>query len=211
MGNNLKVSEVDLCIEAQVLSDPACITRYGKRHILEVLIGIKRQSGVIDELYLNYTDELKVILKKGDFISVTGDIRTINKQGTIKVLKGIVFASSITKLDTEPENYKNNVVIKSAYIESIDEVRKSFDDTNKDIAVYNVKVIRPHSRYSYFRSTSWGRDAVFIGNVMKPNMEVELKARLQTHKTATGKLFVCLAVYYIELLTKKEVTKEHHD
>ena len=192
------VCKMDLILDGEVLNEPELLAKYGKVRIMQVVIGCKRTSGVVDEFYINYADTLGVVLNKGMFISVTGEIRTINKKETKSPVKSFIFADSITVLDSEPDLYKNKVIMNNAIIDEILESRKSYS-SDEDVAVYLLELRRQHSRYSYIKATSWGRDAVFLSNVVKSSKPATIRARLQSYRSKSGNLYITLAVYFIEL------------
>ena len=197
------LSKVNVEIVGQVIESPVFVNNFNRTKVFRVSIAVKRLSGVVDTFYVNYTNELGVIVKKDDFVRVTGDIRTINKRDSDLVLEGYIFAKNLKVLseDTSIENYDNDCVIENAYVHSFDELRKSIDDDSRDIATYKIKLDRGHGRYSYFKVTSWDNDARSIGNVKDTIKRVNLKCRLQSYVSKkSGRLYLCLVTYNLDLV-----------
>lgn len=191
-----KDSTVVVDIDGKVVSKPRVLLQCGVVRTFRVIIEVKRMSDKVDTFQLDYASDLGVVLKEGDFIHVTGDIRTMNKEKTDFVIDSYIFAKEITFLDSEPENYTNNCVIKNGGFYKFIEARKSYDSKNVDIAEYIICLGRKHGRVSYFRGISWNHDAVFIGNTHDDFKYVDIKCRLQSYLGKNGdRFFINLAVF----------------
>lgn len=192
------VSTVVASIDGKVVSQPKAITRFGNERIIEVTIESKRLSGVVDTFTVNFSSKLGVVLKNGDFIHIDGDIRTINssKIPTFAVIC-IIYAKNISILDVEPDNYINDVILDNISLVDFKDVRKSYSNDKMDVADYKVSIHRGHNRFSYFKATSFGEDAIFMGNVHESIDMLSLKCRLCSSKSHSDsdKHFFYLAVY----------------
>lgn len=202
-----KECTVNTVIDCKVETSPTLLAEYGNVKIFRVKTSLRRNSGVYDYFYVNYSNELGIILNKGDFIKINGDIRTVNKGNTDFVVECFISAKTITKLDAEPEVYENCTEIKNAELHNFLETRKSFDDSDKVVANYDVKLTRKHSKFSYFKVTSWGSDAILLGNLHDSIKYLDIKCRLQSHISKSGnKLYLCLASYHLDI--EKPSTKK---
>jgi hypothetical protein len=194
-------SAVTVNIDGRVTTKPKFVKHFGNVRIFRIEIESKRLSGVVDKFLVNYTSELSTIINEGDYISISGDIRTLNDKNTGYVIEGFIFAKSIKILSKEPEKYINDCVIKDAVIDKFDELRKSFDDTERDIATYRIKLNRGHGRFSYFKVTTWDNDAVTLGNVKDTITNINLRGRLQSYVSKhSGRLYLCLTTYGLDLI-----------
>lgn len=195
-----KISEVTVSINGKVTSSPELVARYKGTKILSVDIENKRRSGGVDTFQLHFSNTLGVVIDEGMYVEVKGDIRTINDKESERVIYPFIMAHSIAILDSEPEEYHNDVEIVDAELVGFDGVRASYTDDNKQLATYRVCVRRKHGRNSYFRVTTWGRDAVFLGNVYKTVQYLHLKCRLQSHiNPKNNRSRFGLVTYYLEI------------
>ena len=199
------ISDVCASVDGKVISKPELVTRFGNERIFEVLIEYKRISGTVDTFKINYSSKLGVVLKEGLFIHIDGDIRTVNSpKDQSKILGCIIYSKIITILDEEPEIYENDVVINNATLYEFNEIRKSFSNEDTDVANYRISVHRGHGRYSYFKTSSFNEDAIFLGNVHENIKSLNLKCRLCSSKS-TGKsdrFYFYLAVYCLDVQFK---------
>lgn len=209
MQNLHKICTVNTVVDCKVENSPILLTQFGNKRIFRVKASTKRTSGVLDYFYVNYSSELGVILHEGDFIFITGDIRTLNKPNSDFVIEGFIYAKSIEFLDKEPESYRNNTEIENAELYKFVDVRKSFTNDKIVVADYQLRLLRGHGRCSYFKATSWGNDAVFLGNIHEGIEYVNIKCRLQNYiSKRTGRLYLCLAVYRLEVTKGDNEDKE---
>ena len=195
-----RLSKVTLVLNGKVVTQPELVSRHKGTKILSVDIENKRLSGDVDTFSIHFSNTLGVVVEEGMYIEVTGDIRTLNAKDSDRVIYQYVSASSIKVLDEEPEEYKNEVELRDVEMISFDGVRKSYSDDTKTLATYRIRVRRRHSRNSYFRVTTWGKDAVFLGNIKNSVKLVHLKCRLQSfHSQKNGRLRFCLVSFYLEV------------
>lgn len=204
MGNtSIKTAKVTLSLSGKVVTSPELVSRHGSTKILCVTLDCKRLSGAVDRFSIHYPNTLGVVITEGQYIGVNGDIRSVNAKGTDHVVYPFVMASAIRVLDSEPAEYKNEVEIVDAELLDFNGVRPSYDDNTKSVATYRIRVSRRHGRYSYFRVTTWGRDAIFLGNVYKSIKYIHLKCRLQSYISKESKrLRFALVSFYLEVPDK---------
>lgn len=209
MRRNAKVSDVSLVLSGKVVSSPELVSRYGSTKVLCVDLESKRLSGAADTFSVHFPNSLGVVLQEGMYIEVRGDIRSINDKESDRVVYPFIMASDIKVLDDEPEEYKNEVEILNAELVSFDGVRASYTDSEKSLVTYRICVTRKHGRYSYFRVTTWGRDAIFLGNIHKSVKLLHLKCRLQSYiSKQSNRLRFGLVSYYLEVPTPKRKVEE---
>lgn len=206
MSFKQKVDEILASIDGKVISSPKLITRFGNERIFEVLIENKRTSGIVDIFKVNYSSKAGVVIKEDMFIHIEGDIRTVGKPKQSTYVVGcIIYAKTIFILDSEPDTYVNNVVLNDVQLYKFKNVRKSYSDNNIDVADYIVSVHRGHNRFSYFKASSFGEGAIFIGNVHNSVENVSIKCRLCSNKRSlenSDKYIFYLAVYYLDVKFK---------
>lgn len=196
---------VNTLLDCKVESSPVLLTKFGNVRIFRIDVSSKRKSGIVDNFFLEYSSELGIVVHKGDFISVVGDIRTLNKKNSDFVIEGFIFAKSIKILDSEPEDYRNDTEITDAELYSFIDVRDSYSSEGSIVSDYRVKLSRGHGRCSYFKATSWGSDAVFLGNIHESVKYMNIKCRLQSHVSKkSGRLYLCLAVYHLDVEKPEE-------
>lgn len=202
--SNLSIeSEVSLSLDGKVIENPRRIADYGSSQIYRIKVEVPRTSGIIDEFFVNYSSDLNVNLKEGLYISIKGDIRSLNKKNSDFVIESYVNATEITILDEEPETYTNDVYIKFAELYEFVEFRNSYNDDSKKVAVIKLKLQRKHGRYSYFKVSSWNANAIYLNSVYKDTEFLDVKCRLQSYiSKKSGNLYMHLVAYYV---TKSEV------
>lgn len=189
----VELSNVTVEIDGKVVSSPRVISKRDRNYIFGVVIEVKRTSGVIDSLNLNYPSNIVVSLKEGDFVHAVGDIRT-NTSNTTYIL-----ASDVQILEKEPEDYTNNVEMSNVELASIGELRMF---GNKPVIAVEFDSLRKHGRHSIIGANIWGTDAVFISNTGKVGNKYSIKGRLQKHTSKYGKTYTEVAIFYIEDLKK---------
>lgn len=200
MSSVNSLAEVSLLIDGEVSTEPKILCQYGDINVYRATITNKRDSGAADEFYINYSSTLGVTLNKGMFVSIVGDIRTLNKKDTDFVIEAYINASSITILDSEPEHYKNECTIKNASLSYFKEIRKSYSNSELDIAMYQIKVERKHGRFSYFVVNTWGSDAVFFAKVKDDVKSLDIMCRLQSFVSKkSNRLYMNLNTYRLSV------------
>lgn len=200
MANSERLAKVVLEMSGKVVSKPELISRFGGTKVLGVTIENKRLSGVIDKFVVHFPNTLGVVLSEGMFIDIKGDIRTVNTKDDERVVYPYVMAKEIKVLQEEPEQYANTVEIIDAELKDFEGVRPSYSDCERTLATYHIKVCRGHNRNSFFRVTTWGRDAAFIGNLHDSFKYIHLKCRLQSHYSKDGQhLRFNLVSHYLEV------------
>lgn len=193
-------TEVSLILSGKVVTSPELVSKFGSTKILSVTVESKRLSGVVDQFFVHFPNTLGVVLNEGQYIEVTGDIRSLNENNSDRVIYPFVMANTIKILDEEPEAYKNEVEIVGAELIAFEGVRTSYTDEAKSLATYRICVTRKHARRGYFRVTTWGRDAVFLGNVYRSVTHLHLKCRLQSYiSKKTNRLRFGLVSFYLEV------------
>ena len=196
MSKNEQIANCIVNIDGKVLTSPELLSRFGEVKIFRVEISNTRTSGKEDLFYLNYSSKSGVVLHKGDFINVKGDIRTVNDKTGKYIIDSYIYSDCIEILSEEPESYTNNVEIENAFLEEFVDFRKAYNDPTKDVSNYKISLYRGHNRISYFRVTSWCNDAITIANIKDSVEYFTLKGRLEgfTSKTS-GKYILSIITY----------------
>lgn len=187
-------------VDAEVISEPVLQATYGVEHIYEVIVRTKRISGAYDEFYVSYSNGLGVELHKGDFIFVTGDLRSIRVklEGSGSITKVFVKASSIEVLDSEPEDYRNEVTLDGGELAKDVLLRKSFKDDNTDISTMIVKLDRGYSKSSYIPCSAWNNNARLVAD-LKRGSKVNIIGRIQSHRTSNGRLMFEVSISFVSV------------
>lgn len=201
------IASVKMVLTGKVVSEPELVSKYGNTKVLSVTIENKRLSGVVDLFSVHFPNTLGIIITQGMFIEVQGDIRSINSKDGDKAVYRFVMANDIKKLPEEPKEYRNDVEIYGAELTEFEGVRSSYTDKSQSLATYHIKVMRKHGRFGLFRVTTWGKDAIFLGNIHKSVSVLDIKGRLQSFVGKNGnKLSFGIVTYYVEVPDKDEST-----
>lgn len=193
-----EITKMDLVLDGCVEGNPLPVSEFNRVRIMRVKICTIRKSGTRDYFWVHYPTTLRVVLKDGDYIHVTGDIRTCNKAGSKDVVGSYVYAKSIEILEEEPEVYSNRVTMSGVVLVGDIEVRKSYTEDNVDVAVYRVQAYRGFDRYSYFRVTTFGKEAIFLGNIKDSVTELDITCRLQSfRRSSDSDDYMCLTAYKV--------------
>lgn len=197
------MTNVELCIDGKVLDEPKVVSNFGSNIVFATRIETVRLSGTVDVFNMHYTGSLGVLLSAGMYIRVSGDIRTVNRTDSDFVIEGYICASDIEILESEPERYENDIKLKNAELHKFLNFRKSYDESGRSVADYQIKVTRKHSRVSYFKVTSWNNEAVLIGTCHKDCKSINMKARLQSYfSKKSNRSYLTLVTYGLEILEK---------
>ena len=196
-------SVINLLLDGKVVTSPTLVNT----RVFEVQVEVKRTSGVVDTVLVNYPDTLRKSLNIGDFIHIEGDIRTLNKLNSSQVIKGFVYASDITILDKEPEHYINRVDIKGAELSNIEDLRiVNINGDERNVISYEISLYRAHGRYSYFDVTTWDRDAVAISNMRNSGTRLDLSCSLQSRiGGVNNRLYLKLVSFRVNFNQEKGV------
>lgn len=187
-------------VDAEVISEPVLQATYGVEHIYEVIVRSKRISGAYDEFYVSYSNGLGVELHKGDFIFVTGDLRSIRVklEDSGSITKVFVKASSIEVLDSEPEDYRNEVTLDGGELAKDVLLRKSFKDDSIDISTMVVKLSRGYSKSSYIPCSAWNNNARLVAD-LKRGSKVNIIGRIQSHRTSNDRLMFEVSISFVSV------------
>lgn len=201
-----QVSSVLVSFDAELITDPVVAFSTESQTIYEVVVQNKRRSGVADTFNLNYSGDFD--LKKGDFIYITGDLRVMFKQdGETSYKYDYIYAKTIQLLAEEPDDYINKIQVNNCYIKELIESRKSYQNNDVDVTTCSVTLVRQGNKVGIFNLNSWGRDALYLAEIAKPNAKINFEGRLQSYTTKGGKRRITIVTYSIdkESRSKKEV------
>jgi hypothetical protein len=191
---------VDTKIDCKVESKPYVLAKLKKGCIFRVTVSHKRNASFTDTFYLDYPSKLQAYIKEGDFIHVTGDIRTFNKKNTDKVLESSIFAKTIDKLDCEPEVYENETIITNAELRKFIGVRPSYTNLDLIVAEYQLRLDRGYGRISYFDAESWNNTATYISRKHEAMHYINIRGKLKSSISKTSnRLYMSLTVNRIDI------------
>lgn len=181
------MSEVCVVLDCEVISEPTVVSRVNGVIVYQVRVSHKRFSGVVDEFFVNFGSNLQTVFKVGNFVEIYGDIRTLNSLKTDGVvIQSIIFARKACELESEPENYKNNVTVTDAVLFSKSELRESYDGRNLDVISFYVRLDCKYGRLCYLDCTAWKRNAVYIDR-FDLGTSLNLSCRVQSSVSETSK------------------------
>lgn len=182
--STVKTNYAEVELEGKVLTEPKLLAEYGLERIYEVELEYKRNSGKTDRFILNYsTGVMSDDLQVGQFIKVTGSIRTSKFDSIIKIY---IMATTLDLLEGEPEVYLNAVKV-VGILTRTPNARKSYADENVDISDLTLKVERGQHKVSYIPIVTWNNNARLVLDC-EVGGTMTVVGRLQSHTTKNGYL-----------------------
>ena len=144
------------------------------------VLGIERRSGYVDELNVVISERLiyETPLREGDFVEITGQIRTYNENidGRNK-LNVVIFAREL--LTNEDVEYYENYVFIEGYVCKLPVKRTS--PMGRDICDLMIAVNRMYNKSDYIPCIAWGRNASFAEK-LEVGTKVYIEGRLQSRE-----------------------------
>lgn len=144
------------------------------------VLGIERRSGYVDELNVVISERLiyETPLREGDFVEITGQIRTYNENvdGRNK-LNVVIFAREL--LTNEDVEYYENYVFIEGYVCKLPVKRTS--PMGRDICDLMIAVNRMYNKSDYIPCIAWGRNASFAEK-LDVGTKVYIEGRLQSRE-----------------------------
>lgn len=169
------------------------------------VLGIERRSGYVDELNVVISERLiyETPLREGDFVEITGQIRTYNENvdGRNK-LNVVIFAREL--LTNEDVEYYENYVFIEGYVCKLPVKRTS--PMGRDICDLMIAVNRMYNKSDYIPCIAWGRNASFAEKLdvgTKVYIEGRLQSREYKKKLADGSAEIRCA-YEVSVLRLEE-------
>jgi single-stranded DNA-binding protein len=155
------------------------ITRYNTVQV--IYLDVERLSGVKDTLIVHIQNKLAAALNlhTGDYISVSGEIRTLNiydKQHKMKVLV-YAYANNVDIITEEESKGDNNTLDITGALCKIRPLRTT--PSGRMIVEGILAVEHLRHRFSYVPLIFWGNDAALIDKY-KVGVSVSLQGRLQS-------------------------------
>ncbi len=141
---------------------------------------VSRLSGVVDSIPVTVAKKLIETneLKSGDFITLTGQLRSYNKNYENRTrLILTAFAKSIT--DSEKEDENPNSVVLNGYVCKEPTYRKT--PFGREITDVIIAVNRAFNRSDYIPTICWGKNAVLCKD-LPVGTNVLIKGRLQSRE-----------------------------
>lgn len=144
------------------------------------VLGIERRSGYVDELNVVISERLifETPLQIGDFVEITGQIRTYNENidGRNK-LNVVIFARELLT-NEDVEYYENYVFIEGFLCKS---PIKRTSPMGRDICDLMIAVNRMYNKSDYIPCIAWGRNAAFAEK-LDVGTKVYIEGRLQSRE-----------------------------
>lgn len=138
---------------------------YGEKFYI-VYVNVRRMSDSYDIIPVTVSDRLVDVSKDymGQFVSVTGNFRSYNKQdGEKKRLVLSVFAQEFDLLGEDVEINNGNHIFLDGYICKEPIYRKT--PLGREVADLLIAVNRPYGKSDYIPCICWGRNARYAGNL----------------------------------------------
>lgn len=152
---------------------------YGEAFYTFVL-GIERRSGYVDEINVMISERLILTtpLTEGDFVEITGQIRTYNEtvEGKNK-LNVVIFAREL--LTNEDVEYYENYVFLEGFLCKPPIKRTS--PLGRDICDLMIAVNRMYNKSDYIPCIAWGRNANFAEN-LAVGTRIYIEGRIQSRE-----------------------------
>lgn len=152
---------------------------YGEAFYTFVL-GVERRSGYVDEINVMISERLiyETPLQTGDFVEITGQIRTYNQtvDGKNK-LNVVVFAREI--LTNEDVVYYENYVFLEGFLCKSPIKRTS--PLGRDICDLMIAVNRMYNKSDYIPCIAWGRNANYA-ETLEVGTKIYIEGRIQSRE-----------------------------
>lgn len=152
---------------------------YGEKFYI-VNLKIQRTSGTDDIVPVTVSDRLVDVSEDyiGQFVSVTGQFRSYNKQdGEKKRLVLSVFAQEFDLLGEDVEINNDNHIFLNGYICKEPIYRKT--PLGREVADLLIAVNRQYGKSDYIPCICWGRNARYAGN-LKVGERCSIEGRIQS-------------------------------
>lgn len=143
-------------------------------------LGVERRSGYIDEINVMISERLiyETPLQAGDFVEITGQIRTYNEtvDGRNK-LNVVVFVREI--LTNEDVEYYENYVFLEGFLCKAPIKRTS--PLGRDICDLMIAVNRMYNKSDYIPCIAWGRNANYA-ETLAVGTKIYIEGRIQSRE-----------------------------
>jgi len=143
-------------------------------------LGVERRSGYVDEINVMISERLiyETPLQTGDFVEITGQIRTYNEtvDGRNK-LNVVVFAREI--LTNEDVVYYENYVFLQGFLCKPPIKRTS--PLGRDICDLMIAVNRMYNKSDYIPCIAWGRNANYA-DTLEIGTKIYIEGRIQSRE-----------------------------
>lgn len=152
---------------------------YGEKFYI-VDVNVQRMSDACDIIPATVSERLIDVYDDytGQFVSVTGQLRSYNKQyGEKKRLVLSVFAQEFDLLGEDVEINNDNHIFLDGYICKEPIYRKT--PFGREIADILLAVNRPYGKSDYIPCICWGRNARYAGN-LKVGERCAIEGRIQS-------------------------------
>ena len=144
------------------------------------VLGVERRSGYVDEINVMISERLiyETPLQTGDFVEITGQIRTYNEtvDGKNK-LNVVVFVREI--LTNEDVVYYENYVFLEGFLCKSPIKRTS--PLGRDICDLMIAVNRMYNKSDYIPCIAWGRNANYA-ETLEVGTKIYIEGRIQSRE-----------------------------
>lgn len=142
-----------------------------------------RLSGKVDTYFLHYTD---TILNIGEYVSVVGELRTLNISGD-RPVKCFVNVYQMNRIMYVPDEFTNDISVTNALVVS----KKPLYSGKRGVAQsFDVSILRSHGRKSIVQCSTWHEVACAFAHTVNEGDKVNLWGRIQSSISSRGNMFI---------------------
>ncbi len=166
-------------LSGEIIKEPQYSHEVMGEGFYEFTLSVKRLSGQCDYVPITISERLMdgISLQSGNYITVTGQFRSYNKQCENKSkLMLTVFARSIGPFD---EEINPNSIYLSGYI--CKEPMYRTTPFKREICDMLIAVNRAYNKSDYIPCIAWGRNARYV-NTLKVGDRIDLSGRIQSRE-----------------------------
>lgn len=184
-------------VDASVLSNPKPIGNNRSSIIFEMLVGVERLSGKVDEFLVHFPKSVNKLLSIGSSIQIFGELRTVNARDG-KPVKCFIFAYNINILDSKPKIFDNSISITNALVTDKYELRCSFSDENILVQNFDISLLRSHGRKSIFQCSAWYNLASLFSDKVDVGDRLNIWGRIQSSVSNSGNRYIVVMLNKFE-------------
>ncbi|MBQ9972515.1 MAG: single-stranded DNA-binding protein [Firmicutes bacterium] len=169
-------------LSGEVISGPYYSHRTYGETFYELILGVRRSSGYIDEIRVQISERLMKGLELGPgmFIDVSGQVRTYNEDaGGRSRLNIVIFVRELEVPEYADMFTHENEVFLSGHICKPTIRRKS--PLGREICDIMLAVNRMYNKSDYIPCIAWGRNAAYTGT-LPVGEELTLSGRIQSRE-----------------------------
>ena len=164
---NQRETETNIAeLSGDILAAPMFSHKSYGETFFEVMLGVERKSGYMDEIKVLISDRLicDFTMEIGMRIKVSGQIRTYNEEQEGRSrLNIVIFAREITKIEQDEEMQYENYIFIDGFICKRPIRRTS--PLGREICDLMIAVNRMYGKSDYIPCIAWGRNATYAGSL----------------------------------------------